>query len=73
MKVAYSARPVGKLATDSGIPPDARTVSVFLVNRRTPQPDDKKDEAFGFQAQLEIVTEAGFLSRPNLRSLASDD
>src|SRR5262249_32696170 len=31
LKVAYLARTVGLLAADSGVPADARTVSVFLV------------------------------------------
>jgi hypothetical protein len=73
LKVAYLARPVGKLAADSGVPPDARTVSIFLVNRRPPKPDEKKDEAFAFQVQLDVTTETALLSRPNLRSLASDE
>ncbi len=73
LRVAYLARPVGSVATDAGLPTGARTVSVFLVNRRTPAPDEKKDEAFAFQVQLEATCEAGFLPRPDLRSLASRD
>src|SRR5271166_3872719 len=46
LRIAYLARTVGVLASDAGVPPDARTVSVFLVNRRVPAPDPKKDEAF---------------------------
>ena len=34
LKVAYLARPVGKLAPDCGLPDNARTISIFLVNRR---------------------------------------
>jgi hypothetical protein len=73
LKVAYLARPVGLLAADSGVPVDARTVSVFLVNRRTPQPDAKKDEGFAFQVQLEIGGDTEFLPRPDLRSMASGE
>jgi hypothetical protein len=73
LKVAYLSRPVGNLAAEAELPPDARTVSVFLVNRRPPKPDERKDEAFAFQVQLEVATDTGFLSRPNLRSLASDE
>ncbi|MGE5489488.1 MAG: helicase, partial [bacterium] len=32
--VAYLARRVGNLAADAGVPAGARTISVFLVNRR---------------------------------------
>ena len=55
------------------MPADARTVSVFLVNRRTPKPDEKKDEAFAFQVQLEIHGDTEFLRRPDLRSFASEE
>ena len=73
LKVAYLARTVGKLAAEAGVPADARTISVFVVNRRTPAPDEKKDEAFAFQVQLELKTDAEFLPRPDLRGLASED
>jgi hypothetical protein len=73
LRIAYLARPVGLLAADSGVPANARTVSVFLVNRRTPQPDAKKDEGFAFQVQLEISGDTEFLPRPDLRSLASGE
>ena len=46
---------------------------MFLVNRRTPKPDEIRDEAFAFQTQLEVNCDEGFLARPNLRSLVSDD
>ena len=73
LKIAYLARGVGMLAAEANVPASARTVSVFLVNRRTPQPDIKKDEAFAFQVSLELTGDSEFLSRPDLRSLASDD
>jgi hypothetical protein len=75
LKIAYLARTVGKLILieDAGVPADARTVSVFVVNRRTPAPDFRKDEAFAFQVQLEVECDAEFLPRPDLRSLASNE
>lgn len=73
LQVVYLARPVGNLEADAGLPADAHVVSVFVVNRRVPAPDDKKDEAFAFQVQLELTSEAGFLPRPNLRGLSSKD
>jgi hypothetical protein len=48
-------------------------VSVFLVNRRKPAPDEQKDKAFAFQAQLEIRADVPLVARPDLRGLASDD
>jgi len=70
--VACLSRPVGVLSAEAGVPADARTVSVFVVNRRGPAPDLRKDEAFAFQVQIEIAGDAEFLSRPDLRSMASD-
>ena len=46
---------------------------MFLVNRRTPKPDDLRDEAFVFQAQLDIHGDRPFVPRPDLRSLESHD
>jgi hypothetical protein len=73
LKIAYLTRSVGMLAAEANVPEGARTVSVFVVNRRTPQPDLKKDEAFVFQVKLDLKGDTEFLSRPDLRSLASDD
>lgn len=65
--VAVSSRPVHTHATASGLPAGTRSVSVFLVNRRTPKPDDLRDEAFAFQAQLDIQGDWPFIPRPDLR------
>lgn len=51
-----------------------RAVSVFFVNAR--QPREKEflaDEAFAFQATLELQSEAGFIPRPDPKGLASSD
>ena len=71
--VAYLSRPVGLLAVGSDVPAGARTVSIFVVNRRAEAPDDTRDEAFAFQVNLEISGDTEFLRRPDLRGLASDD
>jgi hypothetical protein len=73
LKVALSVRPVESDGADGGIPKGTRSVSVFLVNRRDPAPDEIRDEAFAFQAQLEVESPEPFVPRPNLRSLASED
>jgi hypothetical protein len=73
LKVALLVRPVESTALDAGLAAGTRTVSVFLVNRRKPAPDEMKDKAFAFQAQLEISTELSFVARPDLRGLASED
>ena len=71
--VAYLSRPVGMLATGAEVPAGARTVSIFVVNRRAEAPDETRDEAFAFQVQLEILADVEFLRRPDLRGIASDD
>jgi hypothetical protein len=73
LKVALSVRPVVTTGAEGGLPKGTRSVSLFLVNRRTPAADDRRDEAFAFQAQLEVATKECFVPRPNLRSLGSDD
>jgi hypothetical protein len=73
LKVALSVRPVASDGAEGGLPKGTRSVSVFLVNRRDPSPDETRDEAFAFQAQLEVASAESFVPRPNLRSLDSDD
>lgn len=55
------------------VPSGTRAVSVFLVNRRSPQPDAERDTAFAFQAELTVKTTEPFVPRPNLRGLHSTE
>ena len=73
LRVVLSIRPVTSDGQDGGLPQGVRSVSVFLVNRRTPAPDVVRDEAFAFQTELEVVCDRPLVPRPNLRSLESDD
>jgi hypothetical protein len=74
LAVAVSVRPVGDRATgEGGVPPGTRSVAVFLVNRRAQASDDTRDTAFAFQAQLEVSVESGFIPRPNLPGLQSQE
>ncbi len=73
LTVVVSIRPVPTQSTANGLPAGTRSVSVFLVNRRPPKPDDRSDEAFVFQAQLELRSDRPFIPRPDLRSLESHD
>src|SRR5260370_20974372 len=63
LKIAYLAQAVGMLPDDTGVPADARTVSVFLVNRRAPHPAAKNDRALAFQGQLAITGATDFFPR----------
>ena len=71
LRVAWAVRGVPEEAVGVGLPPDTRCVSLFLVNRRKTEPDEIRDAAFAFQAQLEIHSERPLVPRPNLRSLDS--
>jgi hypothetical protein len=49
-----------------GLPPGARTLAVFLVNRRPPV-DGPTDLAWCFQARLRLRADAPLVARPDLR------
>lgn len=55
------------------VPTGTRSVSVFLVNRRSPASDSSKDKAFVFQAALTLDTPRAFVPRPDLHGRGSDD
>lgn len=71
--VAYMVRPVGMLADGTDLPKGARTVSIFVVNRRAEMPDEIRDQAFAFQVELEIHADTEFLRRPDLRGSITED
>ncbi|MBK8257913.1 MAG: helicase [Polyangiaceae bacterium] len=55
------------------LPEGTRSVSVFLVNRRPPAPDVKRDEAYLFQPELTLTSADPFVPRPDVRGQNSDD
>lgn len=72
--LVVTARPVGMRATgEGGVPPGTRSVSLFLVNRRAPGPDETRDVAFAFQAQIEVSSALPLVPRPDLRGLESSE
>lgn len=67
---------VGRVAPADGprLPKGTRALSVFVVNRRTPpEARGRLDEAFLFQAELELASSAGFFPRPDVRGETSAD
>jgi hypothetical protein len=70
--VAVSARAVPH-DESSGLPAGTRAVSMFVVNRRPPKPDELRDEAFAFQMELEVRGEVPLAPRPNTRGLRSEE
>ncbi len=73
LKIALVVRPIESAVLESGLAAGTRTVSVFLVNRRKPAPDESKDKGFAFRAQLQIQSAVPFLARPDMRGIASED
>lgn len=73
--LAILVRPVAAATgKDLMLPAGTRSVSLFLVNRRSPAPEDFfRDVAFIFQACLEVKGEQPFVPRPNLAGLHSED
>jgi hypothetical protein len=69
LRVAISVRPVRALGIAEGLVPDGtRSVSVFLVNHRTPLlSDEGGDGRFIFQAGLCVRSAEALITRPNLK------
>ena len=62
LEIALSTRPIAA----PGLPAGARTVAVFLVNRRPPV-EGPADTAWCFQARLHVRADAPLVARPDLR------
>jgi len=74
LQLVVTVRLVQDAASFGGqVPKGTRSVSVFLVNRRTPVGDAAPDPAFAFQAALEVTSPVPLVPRPNLSGLDSDD
>jgi hypothetical protein len=73
LEIVWSLRGIPDAGIAGGLPDGTRSVSVFVVNKRVPSPDEVSDEGFVFQAELELTSDQPFIARPNLRSLESND
>ncbi|MBX9568667.1 MAG: DISARM system helicase DrmA [Candidatus Obscuribacterales bacterium] len=75
LSLVVSGKEITTTSLNDFLPSGTKSISIFLVNNRQPSPDDVKDEAFAFQAQLEIEsgTISPFVPRPDFHSLESDD
>jgi len=74
VRLYVSARDVSNLGPQGGeLPTGTRAVSVFVVNERDPEAEERIDEGLIFQAQLRLTLKEGFVARPNLRGLIDDD
>src|SRR5262249_50627992 len=75
LRIALSVRPVQTLGIAEGmVPAGTRSVSIFLVNHRTPLlTDETWDERFIFQAGLAVHSEEPLIPRPNLKGLFTEE
>ena len=73
VELVWSIRGVPDADSEGGLPKGTRSLSLFVVNRRKPAPNEVSDEGFIFQVELELQSDTSFMARPNLRSLESDD
>ena len=67
------ARPVDAAHFAGRIPLGTRSVSLFLVNDRRPTSDQERDEAFAFQAEIEVRSPDPFVPRPDPREVFGND
>ena len=73
LKLVVSVRPVS-MNSSGMLPKGARSVSIFLVNRRTPaESRETFDTASVFQAKFTVKVEQALVPRPNFRGLDTDD
>lgn len=73
MVLAVRVRPVRATVLPDGTTRRARTVTVFLVNRRAQVVRRFTDVATAFQARVELTSEAGFSPRDDLSTLDAEE
>ena len=71
--IRAAARAVNTAAFADRIPPDTRSVSLFLVNERNPTAERARDEVFAFQTELEVRSAVPFVPRPDPRGVPGGD
>jgi hypothetical protein len=70
LQVVLSVR---DLHANGSVPAHTKAVSVFVVNRRKPAPDVKKDVAYVFQANLTVACPSPLVPRPDVHGRGGDD
>ena len=67
LQLHVAERPIDTVGLSGAhLPAGTRSVSCFLINRRTPD-EAQPDRAYAFQAEIEVRTDRGFMPRPDLR------
>lgn len=74
LRLVLSIRPINvEHSIENLVPAGTRSVSVFLVNRRKPVEDEMRDEAFAFQAEIEVASDHPLVPRPSIAGMATAD
>lgn len=74
LQLYVSARPVGTTGGDGESQgKKALSVSVFLVNERDAEKEERAEEALVFQVTLRLRLAEGFVPRPDMRGMTSED
>ena len=67
LQLHVAERPIDTVGLSGAhLPAGTRSVSCFLINRRTPD-EAQPDRAYAFQAEIELRTDESFVPRPDLR------
>ena len=72
LQLHFVVREVASANLEDQLPAGTRSVSVFLVNHRTPD-EDQPDRDYVFQPELEATCDGPFLPRPDLRGASAED
>ena len=73
LQLHVAERPIDTVGLSGAhLPAGTRSVSCFLINRRTPD-EAQPDRAYAFQAEIEVRTDEGFVPRPDLRGAHGGD
>ena len=73
LQIHVVERPIASEDLAEHIPEGTRSVSVFLVNHRSPAGEGEPDLTYAFQAEVEVRSEQPFVSRPDLRGISAED
>ena len=74
LRLVWLSRTAPQEALDSRlVPHGAKTVNIYLVNTRDPLRGPEKDQRMAFQVELTVTCAEGFVPRPSLSGLSSED
>ncbi len=70
LMLTVTCRQIGGILQSNRLPVGSRSVSIFLVNNRTPNPE-RGYRSFAFQTMLKLSSKTPFVPRPDLRGAVS--